>query len=99
MVETQRRRHSVTITLYYAPNTRAARVAFLLEEIGVAYERKTLDLAAGENKQVAYRGVHPHGLVPALDDGDTVVFETAAICLYLADRFPERGLAPEPGTR
>lgn len=87
-----------TIILYYAPGTRAGRVAFLLEELGVPYERKVLDLAAGENKQTAYLGIHPHGLVPALRDGDTVVFETAAICLHLADRFSDRGLAPSPGT-
>jgi glutathione S-transferase len=86
------------ITLYYAPNTRATRVAFLLEELGVPYERQTIDLAAGENKLPAHLAVHPHGLVPALRDGDTVVFETAAICLYLADRFPEGGLAPAPGS-
>jgi len=88
----------VAITLYYAPRTRAARVAFLLEELGIPYDRKVLDLAAGDNKQPAYLDVHPHGLVPALCDGDTMVFETAAICMHLADRFPEKGLAPAPGT-
>jgi glutathione S-transferase len=88
----------VAITLYYAPHTRAARVAFLLEELGVAYERKTLSLSTGDNKQPAYLTVHPHGLVPALRDGDVVIFETAAICMYLADRFSERRLAPAPGT-
>jgi glutathione S-transferase len=88
----------VAITLYYAPGTRATRVAFLLEELEVAYERHTLDTAASEHKQPAYLRIHPHGLVPALRDGDTVVFETAAICLYLADRFPEKGLAPAVGS-
>lgn len=86
-----------TITLYYAPATRAARVAFLLEELGVPYERRHVDLAAGENHEPGYRQVHPHGLVPALRDGITMVFETAAICLYLADRHSDRGLAPMPG--
>jgi glutathione S-transferase len=57
-----------------------------------------LDLAAGDNKQPAYLEVHPHGFVPALRDDDTMVFETAAICMHLADRFPEKGLAPAPGT-
>jgi glutathione S-transferase len=88
----------MAITLYYAPNTRATRVAFLLEELGVPYERRTLDLAAGENKRPAYQAVHPHGLVPALRDDDTVVYETAAICLYLADRFPEKCLSPAPNS-
>ena len=84
------------LTLYYAPGTRAMRIAFLLEELGVAYERRLVDLAAGEQRTAAYRQVHPMGLVPALADGSTVVFETGAIALYLADRFPERGLAPPP---
>lgn len=88
----------MAITLYYAPHTRAARVAFLLEELGVAYDRQVLDLTAGAQKQPAYLAVHPHGLVPALRDGDTVVFETAAICLYLGDRYPEQRLAPPPGS-
>lgn len=86
-----------SVTLYYAPHTRAARVAFLLEELGVPYEREVMDLAAGQHRQAAYLAVHPHGFVPALRDGDTVIYETAAICLYLADRYPERGLAPQPG--
>jgi glutathione S-transferase len=89
---------NVVITLYYAPHTRAARIAFLLEELGVPYERRHVNLAAGENNQPAYLSVHPHGLVPALRDGDTVVFETAAICLYLADRFADQRLAPAPGS-
>lgn len=86
----------MSITLYYAPGTRAARVAFLLEELRVPYERKTIDLAGAEHKQTAYLAVHPHGLVPALRDGDRVIYETAAICMYLADRFAEHGLAPAP---
>jgi glutathione S-transferase len=84
----------VSITLYYAPFTRSMRVAFLLEELGVPYTRVVLDRSKGENKTPEYLRVHPHGLLPALRDGDTVVYETAAICLYLADRFPERGMAP-----
>jgi glutathione S-transferase len=84
------------ITLYHAPGTRAARVAFLLEELGVPYRRQHVDLARGEHKQPHHLRLHPHGLVPVLRDGESVVFETAAICLYLADRFADRGLAPRP---
>jgi glutathione S-transferase len=82
------------ITLYYAPYTRAARVAFLLEELGVEYTRNTIDTAGKAHKTPEYLAIHPHGLVPALRHGDTVVFETVAICLYLSDRFAEKGLAP-----
>ena len=83
--------------LYYVPNTRAHRCRWLLEELEVPYELHRLDLAAGEHKQPPYLELQPHGAVPVLVDGETVVFESAAICLYLADRFPERGLAPRAG--
>lgn len=88
----------MSITLYYAPFTRATRVAFLLEELGVPYMRVVLDTSKGENKTPDYLRVHPHGLVPALRDGDTVIYETSAICLHLADRFLEKGLAPPVGS-
>jgi len=86
----------MALTLYYASGTRASRVSFLLEELGVEWERVALDLARGENKTAEYKAIHPHGWVPALRDGEVTVFETAAICLYLADKFPAKGLAPEP---
>jgi glutathione S-transferase len=50
-------------------------------------------------KDPAYLAVNPMGKVPAIRHGDTVVTEVAAICAYLADMFPERGLAPPPGHR
>lgn len=82
------------ITLYHSPNTRAVRVAFLLEELGVEYTRHPIDLPAKQNRTDEYLAIHPHGLVPALQHGDMVMFEHLAICLYLADRFPAAGLAP-----
>jgi glutathione S-transferase len=75
------------------------RVAFLLEELGVPYERVILDRAKRENKTPSYLAIHPHGWVPALVDGDVVIHETAAICLYLADRFIDVGLAPPAASR
>lgn len=84
----------MSLTLYYAAHTRATRVAFILEELGVDWKRVPLDLSRKENKTPEYLAIHPHGWVPALRDGETTVFETAAICLYLADRFPSKGLAP-----
>jgi glutathione S-transferase len=80
--------------LYFAPRTRATRPRWMLEELGVPYDLVTLDLRAGESREPSYLRVHPLGQVPALVDGDTAVFESIAICMYLADRFPERGLAP-----
>jgi glutathione S-transferase len=84
--------------LYYCPMTRATRPRWLLEEIGAPYELVRVDLSKGEHKRPEYLKVHPHGRVPALVDGEVTVFESSAICLYLADRFPDRQLAPPPGT-
>jgi len=84
--------------LYYAPRTRATRPRWLLEEIGAPYELVRLDLSKGEQKQPDYLKVHPHGVVPALVDGDLALFESAAICAYLADKFPDARLAPPIGT-
>ncbi len=84
----------MSLTLYYAPRTRATRPRWLLEELGVPFELVTLDLAKKEHKTPEYLAIHPHGSVPALRDGDLCLIESGAICLYLADRFPHRGLAP-----
>jgi len=84
--------------LYYAPQTRAGRPRWLLEELGVPYEIVPVDLAQGEHKKPEYMKIHPHGAVPALADGDLVLFESAAICMYLADKYPEKKLAPAVGT-
>jgi glutathione S-transferase len=80
--------------LYFAPKTRSTRPRWMLEELGVPYELVPVDLAAKENREPAYLRVHPLGQVPALVDGDVTVFESIAICMYLADRCSERGLAP-----
>jgi glutathione S-transferase len=82
------------ITLYYAPKTRALRPRWLLEELNVPYELVYVDLQHGEQKSPEYLSIHPHGLVPALTDGNTVVFESGAICTYLTDKYDQRGLAP-----
>lgn len=84
--------------LYYSPQTRAARPRWVLEELGVPYELVQLDLHKGEHKKDDYLKIHPHGAVPALVDGDLALFESAAICMYLADKFPEKQLAPPVGT-
>lgn len=90
------------ITLFYKEKTRATRPLWLLEELAelgprVPFELRRVDFEHGEHRRPEYLRLHPHGLVPALTDGETTVFETAAICLYLGDRFLERGLAPPFG--
>ncbi len=86
------------ITLYFAPRTRSGRVRWMLEELGVAYELKVVDIENGENDRVEYRRIHPLGEVPALVDDDVVVLDPTAICMYLADRFPDRKMAPAIAT-
>jgi glutathione S-transferase len=80
--------------LYYARYTRASRPRWLLEEVGAPYELARLDLRAGEHKHESYMAVHPHGVVPALQDGDTTIYESVAICMYLADKLALGTLAP-----
>jgi glutathione S-transferase len=87
---------SMSITLYFAPGTRATRIAFLLDELGVPWQKVTLDLAQREHKTTEYLALNPNGVVPTLKDGDTVLFESVAIALYLADRYTDMGLAPPP---
>jgi len=84
--------------LYHSPRSRSVRPRWLLEELDAPYELVTLDLASGEHKQPRYLRVHPHGVVPALEDGEVTVFESAAICMQLADKFPDKQLAPPLGT-
>ncbi|ACG74676.1 glutathione S-transferase domain protein [Anaeromyxobacter sp. K] len=84
--------------LYYAPRTRATRPRWLLEELGVPYELVRLDRAAGALRTPEHLARHPMGRVPVLEDGDARLFESAAICLWLAERFPEKGMLPPAGT-
>ena len=79
---------------YYNPMSRAVTTDWMLTELGVEHEQIEVDYLSGENNQPAYRAINPMGKIPALVDGDVVVTEAAAICAYLADRFPEKHMAP-----
>ena len=85
-----------TITLYHWPHSRSAGVHALLEELGAPYELQVVNLDRGEQRQPAHLAVNPMGKIPAIRHGDVVVTEQVAIYLYLADLFPEAGLAPAP---
>lgn len=85
------------ITLYHAPQTRSTGARVLVEELGAEVDIVLLDMKAGEQREPAFLAVNPMGKVPALLDGDALVTEQVAIYLFLADRFPERGLAPAIG--
>ena len=84
------------LVFYTHPMSRGRIVRWMLEEIGRPYRTELLDFGS-TMKAAAYRAVNPMGKVPAIRHGDTVVTEAGAICAYLADAFPEAGLAPPPG--
>ena len=86
------------LIFYTHPMSRGRIVRWMLEEIGRPYRTELLDFGT-TMKAPAYLAVNPMGKVPAIRHGDTVVTEAAAICAYLADAFPEAGLAPPPGDR
>src|SRR5579875_892364 len=88
-----------TITLFHAPHTRSGGTLLLLEELGAPYRLHVLNMKAGEQRQPAYLAINPMGKVPAIRHGDAVITEQVAIFLYLADLFPEAGLAPAPNDR
>ena len=83
-----------TLTLFHAPNTRSTGTLLLLEELGAPYELQVIDMNAGEQRRPAYLAVNPMGKVPALMHGDALITEQVAIYIYLADLFPQVGLAP-----
>lgn len=82
------------ITLFYSPQTRATGARVLLEELKVPYDLHVLNMKTGEQRQPAYLAINPLGKVPAVRVDGTLVTEQGAIYLYLADLFPEAGLAP-----
>ncbi|HYG30172.1 MAG TPA: glutathione S-transferase family protein [Allosphingosinicella sp.] len=85
-----------TLTFYTNPMSRGRIVRWMLEEVGEPYDTVLLDYASSM-KAPDYLAVNPMGKVPAIRHGETVVTEAAAICAYLADMFPDKGLAPPSG--
>lgn len=84
----------MSIVLYHHPYSRAANVVWMLEEVGVAYELRPVDIMKGAHKAPDLLALNPMGKLPILTDGDAVVTESAAIALYLADRYAYGRLAP-----
>lgn len=89
--------------LHHNPQSRAQRIKWLLEEAGVSYELVHVDLQAGAHKTPEFLRLNPDGKLPTLIDRgpdgtwSTVVTESAAIVIYVADLAPAGGLAPTPG--
>lgn len=86
------------LVFYTNPMSRGRIVRWMLEELQVGYRTELLDYGPAM-KSADYLAVNPMGKVPAIRHGDTVVTESPAICAYLADAFPDVGLAPPPGRR
>jgi glutathione S-transferase len=83
------------ITLYFSVASRSVVALWMLEELGVTYSIADTDIRARKQKAPEYLKINPMGKVPALVDGDSVVTEVPAICLYLADKYGYGRLAPE----
>lgn len=85
--------------LHYLPGTAAMAPHATLAEIGVPYELVRVERDADGKPSAEYLALNPWGKIPTLEDGDLALTESAAICLHLADKFPDARLAPAVGTR
>jgi glutathione S-transferase len=83
--------------LYWSPRSRSFSGLWILEETGQPYERVLTDISTGAQKTPEYLAINPMGKVPALKDGDVSIAEAAAICAYVAERYPDAKLAPPVG--
>src|SRR5580698_10175831 len=83
-----------TMKLYGFAPTRSIRALWTLRELGVDFEFVNVNLMAGENRRAEVLAVNPAGKLPALVDGDFVLTESVAIVLYLAEKYPDKGLLP-----
>ena len=83
------------LKLHFAPNSRAGRIVWLLEELGLPYELNAMAFHPKDLKSDAHRDRHPLGRVPVLDDGDTSLYESGAIVEYILARHKNGGLKPE----
>ena len=86
------------LIFYTNPMSRGQTIRWMLEEVGEPYDTQILDYGT-TMKAEPYLSINPMGKVPAIKHGDKVITEVAAICLYLADAFPQAGLAPDPADR
>jgi glutathione S-transferase len=80
--------------LYEFAPTRSLRVRWTLQELGVQFESRQVRLHLGENRTPEFLKLNPAGKIPVLVDGDLVLNESVAIVLYLAEKYPEKGLLP-----
>ena len=86
------------LALHYYPSNASMVPHILLHELKLPFELKLVDRTKGAHKSPAYLKLNPKGLIPVLEDGDLVLYETAAVCLHLLDTHPQAGLTPALGT-
>lgn len=86
------------ITLHHAPKSRSVRVYWLLEELAIPYEVRTVPLTRESLQSPEHLRIHPLGKVPAIQEGSLTLFESGAIVEYLLERYGAGRLAPSPGT-
>ena len=86
------------LQLHYFPGNASFAPHLLLEELGAGFELVYVDRTVGAHKAPAYLKLNPNGLIPVLVDGDLVLYETAAVCLHIADGHPKAGMVPALGT-
>jgi len=84
------------VKLYYWPNTRAFTALWTMEELGEPYEIVRVNIRSPEHPTTAYRAINPMGKLPGLQDGECAMGETAAVLLYVAEKYPSKGFAPAP---
>ncbi|GGC63273.1 glutathione S-transferase family protein [Chelatococcus reniformis] len=82
------------VTLYHWPHSRSAGTLVLLEELGAPYKLEIIDITKGVQREPTFLAINPMGKLPTIRVGAAVVTEQVAIYTYLADLFPEAGLAP-----
>lgn len=85
------------LTFYHAPQSRSVGARILIEELGAEHDMHVLNLKAKQQREADYLAVNPMGKVPALLHGNVLVTEQAAVYMYLAELYPERGLSPAVG--
>src|ERR1700741_2464968 len=83
--------------LYWSPRSRSFTTLWLMEETGKPYERGLTDISTGAQKKAEYLAINPMGKEPALKNGAAPLAEAAAICAYVAERYPDAKLARQPG--
>lgn len=88
----------MSITLHYDPGAASFAVHVTLNELGLPFELVQVDRKSATHKSPAYLAMNPNGLIPVLQDGPLVLYETVAILMHLADTHPQAGLIPPPGT-